>query len=160
MSDITLLVLATILMLPGLVGVVLPVLPGLVYMWFVALGFGFIDKFVHLTPGNLVILFILTLISLIIDYSSGTLGAKLGGASAKASAAGLIGFIAGMALLPPFGGFLGMFLAVFYVEVQTGTVKHALKAAQSSLLGSLIGIAINVVLALLFIGLFVGFALR
>src|SRR5688572_13441688 len=112
MTEPWLLVLAVLFMLPGLAGILLPALPGIPIMFLVALGFGAIDRFVHLTGMELGILFGIALASFVVDYLAGTLGAKFGGASARATLAGLAGMVAGFFLFPPLGGFIGMFAGV------------------------------------------------
>lgn len=148
-------IIAVLLMLPGFVGVFLPALPGIPYMFLVALAFVAVDQFQHLSGWELVGLLGLTIVSVMVDYFSGTLGAKFGGASTRATTAGMIGMLAGLFLFPPLGGLIGMFIAVLYVELQGGTLHKALRAAGGSLAGSLAGILVNLLLALSFIILFI-----
>lgn len=150
-----------ILLLPGLVGVILPILPGIPYMFVVALIFAVIDKFQHLTGNNLLVLGLIAGLSLMIDYFAGLLGARFGGASRKAILFGLTGLIAGLILLPPWGGIIGLFSGVLVAEVSIGR-KHlqALKAAGGSLLGTLTGIIINLILSIAFLVLFIVWAIR
>ena len=147
-------------MLPAFAGIVLPALPGLPLMFLVALGFGVVDGFHHLSPREVIILAVIALISVLVDHLSGVLGARWGGASGKATLAGFLGMIVGLMVLPPLGGFVGMFLAIAYVEARSGTLQKALKAATGSLMGSLAGIAVNVVLGLAFVVTFVALAAR
>ncbi len=155
-----LLLVSVVALLPGLAGVLLPILPGLPYMFGITVVFGFIDQFSHLTGRELLILGILTLISVGVDYGSGVLGAKLGGASQKAMGWGLLGMLVGMILLPPFGGILGLFVGVMAAEIKNSHNQHrAIKAATGTLIGTFAGMTINVILALIFILLFVIFAL-
>jgi len=154
-------IIFSLLMLPGIAGIFIPALPGIPLMFLLALVLGFIDKFSHLTISNVVILLIITLASVAIDYFSGILGAKYGGASGKSMLWGILGLIVGVILFPPFGGFFGLFLAVIISElVLHGNNKKAIRAASGSLLGTLAGIIINLILALLFLGLFIGFAIK
>lgn len=148
-------------MLPGLVGVFLPILPSIPYMFFVALIFTLIDKFQHLSGLNLIILGMIAVLSLLVDYFSGILGAKWGGASRWAIIGGLLGLIIGLILLPPFGGILGLFAGILISEiVMFRKYKKALKAATGGLLGTLAGIVINLILGVLFLVLFVVWAIR
>ncbi len=153
-------IIFAVLMLPGLLGVFLPIVPGIPLMFLLALVFGFTDSFQHLTSQNILTLLVLTVASVLVDYLSGTLGAKYSGASSKALGAGLIGMILGTLLFPPFGGILGLFAGVILVELRNGSREKALRAATGSLVGALIGIAINVVLAITFITLFVLYSLN
>ena len=151
----------TAAMLPGLVGVLLPLVPGIPYMFVVALVYALADRLSHISGLELLILGLIAAASLAVDYLAGILGARAGGASKKALLFGMIGLILGMIILPPFGGILGLFLGVLGAELLGGkTALKAFKAGQGSVIGALTGIGINLVLALLSLALFVVFALR
>lgn len=161
MEHIWLLVIATALLLPGIAGVLLPMLPGIPYMWLVALGFGVVDRFVHLTGRDLGILAIIALLSFAVDYFAGVLGAKYGGAAARSMASGLIGLVIGVILLPPFGGLIGLFIGIMASELQMRRSRsQAVRAATSGLIGSVMGIGINFLLALIFVIAFIALAWR
>lgn len=156
-----LVIIFSLLLLPGLLGVFLPLLPSIPYMFVVTLIFGLIDKFQHLTVVNLIILGIIALFSLLVDYFSGALGAKYGGASKKTLFWGIIGLILGLIVFPPFGGIAGLFLGVLVAElIQYKDHLKALKAASGSLIGSLTGMILNFLLALFFFVLFLVFAVK
>lgn len=161
MSNTVLVLIFSILLLPGLAGIFIPLLPGIPLMFVIALIYGVIDRFQHLQGNEVMILGGIVVLSLIVDYCSGVIGAKYGGASKKAILFGFIGLIVGIILLPPFGGILGLFLGVLIAEmIQHRDQRRAVKAATGSLLGSLLGIVANLVLGLLFLILFIVFALR
>ena len=161
MSHTAWVLIAAAVMLPGLAGVVLPVLPGIPLMFVVALVFGYADGFQHLRVIELLGLLLLVLLSVGVDYFSGLLGARYGGASRWAMAAGFAGFLLGTVLLPPFGGIIGMFVAVILAEIaQRRDHRQAFRSAAGSVLGTVAGIGISLVIALLFIVLFIVFAWR
>ncbi len=161
MNESVLLIITSIFLLIGLAGVWLPFVPGIPFMFVVALIYAIVDKFTRLSSQELMILGGITVASLIIDYLSGVLGAKFGGASKKAILYGTIGLILGLVFFPPLGSIIGLFLGVFIVELSEQKDRaKAIKAATGSLLGSLAGIAINIVLALIFFGLFLFFVLK
>ncbi len=145
-----------ILILPGLAGVFLP-LPSLLYMLAVALLFGFVNKFQHLSGVELGILSAIALISLLTDYFSGVLGAKYGGATKISLLLGILGFFIGTVAFPPFGGIAGIFLGIFLSEVFQGKRWQALKAASGGVIGTLSGMVINLILAIFFLILFIIF---
>ena len=146
-------------LLPGIVGVIIPVLPGLPYMFVVAVIYGFVNHFQALTGMELLWLAGLTVLSIIVDYLAGILGASFGGATGWSVGIGMIGFIIGMLLLPPFGGPIGLFLAVLLAELYQFRKAQAFKAATGALIGSAVGMLINLLLAFGFVTLFVVFAL-
>ncbi len=124
-------------------------------MFALAVLFGFIDKFHHLAGTELIWLFAIALVSLVVDYFSGILGAKLSGASPKSTFFGLVGMIVGTLILPPFGGLVGLFIGVATTEWIIGQRHLAVKAGVGSTVGSIAGILINLILAICFILLFI-----
>lgn len=139
----------------------MPILPSLPYMFVVALVFGIIDKFFHLTWIELIFLGLLAVVSFLVDYFSGVVAAKYSGASLAAMLAGIVGLILGTIFFPPFGGLVGLFLGILAAELfLVRDYKRALKAAGGGILGQLAGIIANLILAIIFIVLFVLFALH
>ncbi len=124
-------------------------------MFLVVTVYGFVTNFSELEPWHLAIFGGITVLSMAIDYFSGIIGAKWGGASRKAIIFGLIGLLIGLVLFPPLGAFIGMFLGVFVAElIQFNDHLKALRAASYSLVGIVAGAIANFVLA---IGFFVDF---
>jgi uncharacterized protein YqgC (DUF456 family) len=151
---------AILLLLPGIVGVVIPVLPGIPYMFLVAIGYAALRGFYHIAGAELWILAGLALASIVVDYLSGTLGARLAGASAKSLSIGLLGLLVGLFILPPLGGVIGLFVGIFLAEFMRHRNQHqALRAATGGLIGSVAGIILNLILALTFMVLFILFAI-
>ena len=161
MSYNTLIAIFAVAMIPGVLGVLLPVVPGIPYMFVVALVFGFVDRFRHLVWWEMAVLTVVLLLSILVDYSAGLIGARYGGASRQAAVAGLIGLVVGLIAFPPFGGLIGLFVGVFIAEIlrQRESIQ-AVKAATGSLLGAIAGIVTNFILALAFLILFVVFAIK
>ena len=159
MTHTILLIVATLLMLPGIPLVFTP-LPALLYMLLVAVSFGFIDQFSHLTGGNIAILAGVVLLSIVVDQLAGILGARYGGASMKSALYGFLGGIVGTMVLPPLGGMIGLFVAVAASEYANHkNHARAMKAATGSFIGMLAGKIVGAVLALAFVVLFVVFAI-
>ena len=160
MTATVMIIMAVLLMLLGLVGVFLPILPGIPFMFVIALAYSLITKFQILTPVELGWLGGLTVISIVVDYLSGVLGAKFGGASGKSLLVGLIGFLIGLVLFPPFGGFVGMFLGIAIAEIYFWKhISTALRAASGGVVGSLVGMLVNLLIGLVLLVLFVVCAL-
>ncbi len=161
MMETALLIVFVLLLLPGVVGIFIPVLPGIPLMFFMALFFAVLTGFNRLTGTEIGYLGFIALSSLVVDYLSGVIGARYGGASRKSLGYGLLGILAGTLLMPPFGGIIGLFIAITISEIsQFGDRDKALKAAQGGVIGAVVGIGINLILALLFIGLFIAYALK
>lgn len=158
---ITLLIIFSILIFVGVASFLLMIFPAHLFIILVALGFGFIDRFNHLSVGEWLILLALTIVMVVIDYLGGLFGAKKAGASKRSLLLGLIGLVIGLFLLPPFGSLIGLFLGVLIGELsEFKSSKNAVKAATGSVIGSLISVLINILLGFLFLGLFIYFALK
>ena len=128
-------------------------------MFLIVFLYKIIDKTGSFTLTELLILLLITLISLLIDYASGLIGAKYGGASKNAIIFGLLGLIVGFILFPPFGGVAGLFIAVLIFELLVQKDhRKAFKAASGSLLGHLSGMILSLLLSLTFFILFILFA--
>jgi len=161
MTHLILTIVFSILLLAGVASVFLLVFPSLPFMFVVVLIFGFIDQFQHLTTVNLIIFGVLAAISIGIDYFSGLIGAKIGGASREAIILGIVGLILGLIIFPPFGSAIGLFLGILISEIiHFKDIKKALKSATGGLLGSLAGTVIQLILAILFLTLFIIFAIN
>ncbi len=159
--EIAHIIICSVLMLPGIVGVIIPAVPGIPYMFVVALIYSILTKFSTINTNEIIALSIITVASLVIDYSTGLLGAKYGGAGKKSLVWGLAGSILGTIIFPPFGGIAGLFIAILLAEILAkNDHKKALKAASGGLLGSLAGIIINTLLAITFWVCFLVFAFR
>jgi uncharacterized protein YqgC (DUF456 family) len=155
------LVVTSLLLIPGLIMALVPGLPGLLSMLVIATLFGFIDHFTHLTLGNLGILAIVAAVAMLMDFFSGIVGAKWGGAHWTSIIYGIIGLILGSILIPVpiVGSLAGLFLGVLFSEwYRTASIKKANKAAVGSFAGSLVGMAGNIIAAVAFITLFIIFA--
>lgn len=158
---ILLTIFSFLLLVFGIGSLFLIVFPSLPFMFVIALIFGIVDKFLHLTFLNLIILGLIALAAEVIDYLSGLMGAKLGGAARISLLYGIIGMIAGLIIYPPFGSIIGLFLGIVISEIiHFKDIKKALKAGGGSLLGSLAGSLIKLFLAIIFLVLFIIFAVK
>jgi len=95
---------ALFVMLVGLVGIILPVVPGLALIWLGALGFAIAEKFASIDPLAFAFLTLLALVGVTADIWMTQLGAKLGGASFKSQLMGLVGGLVGALAFLVFGG--------------------------------------------------------
>ncbi|MEK7183061.1 MAG: DUF456 domain-containing protein [Patescibacteria group bacterium] len=151
----TLDILFTILLFLGVMLTCIPTLPGVPVMFGTIFLYALIDSFATLQPWHLGVFGALAILSIAIDYSSGLIGAKLGGASKKALIFGIMGLFIGLIAFPPLGAFIGLFLGVFIAElVQFKDHHRALKAASYSMVTTIIGALANIAIA---IGCFIGF---
>jgi uncharacterized protein YqgC (DUF456 family) len=155
------LIITFLLLLPGIFGILLPILPGLPYMFLISFLYAWLTKFQIINSREILILAVIALISLIIDHFAGLLTARLGGATKQSLIYGLIGSILGLFFFPPLGSVVGLFLGIFLGEITSHQNQHkAIKAASAGVLGSLAAILIDLVLAIIFLVLFLVFALN
>lgn len=161
MSHLLIIILTSVLLLPGVIMALIPGLPGLLYMLTVALIFGVFDHFEHLTLSNLGILALIMVLAMIADLSSGLIGARWGGASKKSLLYGFLGILVGTVAIPVpvVGSLAGLFIGILAAEwYRTADIKKAEKAALGGFAGSLIGMAVNVTAAITFVVVFLIFA--
>jgi len=152
--DIALYVLAALLIVGGLVGAVLPVLPGIPMIfggiWLVAA----VDGYRHLGLWWLLIIGALGTLGVIVDFVAGTLGAKRVGASQRALWGAAVGTLLGMFFGIP-GLLLGPFLGALAGELASGTsVLRSAHVGIGTWLGLLFGTLVKLVLSFVMIGLF------
>ncbi len=160
MSHLAFVVVFTLLLIPGALMALVPMFPTFWYLIAMSAIFGALDGFMHLSVGNFVVLFGIFLLSILVDWSAGMIGAKFGGAGWKSLLWGAVGGLIGLLLMPPFGAFAGLFLGVLGSELhRRKNGIGAVRAASGALLGSVAGIVVNFCLALLFLFLFILFAL-
>ena len=152
--DIALYVLAALLIVGGLVGAVLPVLPGIPMIfggiWLVAA----VDGYRHLGLWWLLIIGALGTLGVVVDFVAGTLGAKRVGASQRALWGAAVGTLLGMFFGIP-GLLFGPFLGALAGELASGTsVLRSAHVGIGTWLGLLFGTLVKLVLSFVMIGLF------
>lgn len=144
------LIIVFALILIGIAGTLVPLLPGIPLI-FVAIGaYGWHEGFQQVNAKYLVIMGTLAALSIIVDYLSTTLGAKYSGSSKKGAWGAFIGTLAGLFLFPPLGLIIGPWIGAFlgeYLEVQD--VDKAVKTGFGTVLGLFSGMIFNFVLALI-----------
>lgn len=154
--EITLLwILCAALIVAGLAGTVLPVLPGTVLVWGgIVLG-AWIDDFQRVGTTTLVVVTVLAALAWVLDYVAGLLGARKAGASRQALLGAAIGTVVGLFMgvvgvlfMPLVGAALGEYLA-------QKDQHRAVRVGVATWLGIMVGLLAKVVLAFVMVGLFV-----
>ena len=110
---------AAILVIVGLVGTVLPALPGVPLVFCGLLLAAWADGFAHAGALTLFVLGVLTVIALAIDFIAGVLGAKKVGASRYAVIGAALGTLLGLFFGLP-GLLLGPFVGALVGELVAG----------------------------------------
>ena len=114
--DFSILFITQLLLFLGLIGLVVPVFPGLIVMWLATLGYGVVKGFSTL---GIIIFVVLTLLMLggsLIDNLMMAVGGRQGGASWRAILVALLAGVLGTLFFPPIGGIIAAPLAVLLME--------------------------------------------
>jgi len=144
---------AITLLIVGLLGVVLPVIPGVGCMWIVILVYAIAERFATIDPISIAVLTLLGLSGATADIWLSQLGAKVAGASPRSAlyslAGAVIGGLVGLAFfgagaIP--GAVIGSLLGVLINEYLE---RRDLKAAWRATLGMLVGFTLSTVVQLL-----------
>ncbi len=153
--EILILIIGFTLMIIGVLGSFLPVLPGPIISWFgIALLY-----FSNIIPLNYLILGITLLITIVVsvlDYIIPSQGTKKFGGSSYGIWGTNIGLIIGILAPIPFGFIIGPFLGAFIGELiyNKKDQKRALKAATGSFIGFLASSFIKFLLCMTLLGLY------
>lgn len=139
----------------GLLGAVLPVLPGSILIWLGALLWAWIDRFQRVGWPTLTIMGLLMLAASASEIWMSALGARKGGASWQALAAGAALGIVGFIFLSLPGAIVGVLVGILGVE---GWRRHGLKPALRSggamLLGYVLSASVEITLSLIMVAIF------
>ena len=151
--------IAVALVVIGLIGTVLPALPGLPLVFAGMLLAAWAGGFEQISVATVVVLGLLTLASLAIDFWATAHGAKRVGASRLAIIGAIVGTFAGL-LFGPVGIFVGPFAGALVGELLhgrrlgIGPLGQATKVGAGTWLGIVFGVVLKLTLAFAMIGLF------
>lgn len=147
-------VFAVVMVVVGLIGVVMPALPGHVLILAGLILGAWANGFARVGFWTLVILGVIALASYGVDFVAVALGAKHLGASPRAMTGAALGTLAGLFFGLP-GVIIGPFLGAVVGELTVHRdVAKAGKAGVAAWIGFAIGTAVKVALAFLMIGIF------
>ncbi len=153
--EITLLwILSAILILLGLAGTVLPVLPGTLLVWGGIVLAAWIDDFARVGMTTVLVITVLAVLAWALDYVAGLLGAKKAGASKLALLGASVGTVLGL--------FMGL-VGVFFMPLVGAAVgeylarrdqTRAVQVGVATWLGIMLGLIAKVGLAFIMVGIF------
>ena len=142
-------------MLIGLIGSVLPFIPGSPLILLGAFIYAWYTDFLVVTWGTLVILLFFTVLSQILDYLASILGAKKFGASRWGMSGAFLGGIIGLFSGGVLGILIGPFIGALLLELLHGQdLPASLKIGLGTLVGFLGGAIGKIIIALTMIGIF------
>ena len=144
---------AFLLILVGVAGTIVPALPGIPMIFAGAWLIGYMEDYQYFGWGTLIALGVLTVISLIIDWVSQTMGAQKAGATKLGLSGAFLGTIIGIPfglvgifLFPVFGAFIGEMIG-------HRDMRKAGKVSWATWIGMITGIAAKLAIAFIMIGI-------
>ncbi len=147
--------IAILLVMIGVIGTFIPVLPGigLIFIGFLVwgIGSGWSDYGIE----TVVVLGLITVIFIALDFYAGAIGAKKFGATKPGIVGAIVGAIIGIIFFNIFGLILGTFGGAVAGELLSGkSQKDALRAGWGTFIGFLAGSILKITAAVVMAGLF------
>jgi uncharacterized protein YqgC (DUF456 family) len=130
---------AVLLSVIGLLGLVLPVLPGAPILFAGLLLGAWADDFAYVGGQTLIVLGVMALLTYVVDFAATALGAKRVGASNRAIVGAVLGGLGGLVLGLP-GLLLGPFVGAVAGEL---SLQRNLRTAGRAGLGASLGLALG-----------------
>jgi uncharacterized protein len=145
------LIIVIIIMIIGALGTILPAIPGTPLIFGTALVYGIYEGFHQTSLTMMVILGLITILSILIDYFAGVVGAKKYGASKYGTWGAIIGGVIGI-FFGIIGLFIGPFLGAVIGELVAGKqINDSLKIGFGSFMGLIGGSLLKFTLAVIMI---------
>lgn len=145
---------AILLMLIGLAGIILPVLPGVPLFYGGLLLAAWIDDFTRVSVTTIIIIGVLALLAWLVDFVSSLITTKSVGASKQALLGTVIGGLVGIV-----GGLLGIIVgtvvgAVVGEIMASRNMAHAGRVGFAAGMGFALALAVKLAFAVLMLGIF------
>lgn len=152
----TLTILVLLSMGVGLIGQLLPIIPGNLIIFLTAFIYGLLTGFKEVNLWILIVLAILALFNQVVDYLSSLFGAKKFGATRLGIVGAMVGGIAGLIIGNLLGLFLFPILGAILFEFISGKkkFKDSLKVGVGTFLGFLGGTFVKLIIGIIMISIF------
>lgn len=155
--DMTLVwLIAAALILLGIAGLILPLLPGTILIFLGVAFAAWAEEYTRISGWTVTALAVLTLLAWVLEYIAGLLGAKAVNASrwaiigaAAGTVLGIVGGFWGLLVFP----FVGAVVGEFYAR---GDAMRAGKVGVATTVGLLIGTVAKVAIGFVMVGIFIG----
>ena len=152
--DILLVFISALFIVLGLIGSVLPILPGPPLSW-IGLLLLHLTKAVQMSTTLLIVTGVIALIIFILDYIIPAIGTKKFGGSRAGMIGTSIGLIVGLLSPIPGGIIIGPFIGAFIGEMlNKNDSKLAFKAAIGSFFGFLASTFLKFIVAVIYLGIY------
>lgn len=147
-------VLAVLLIVGGLVGLIVPAMPGPILLFAGFVVGAWAEDFQHIGFATLALLAVLAILAYVIDFLAGAFGARRYGASRRAVIGATIGAVVGI-FFGLFGVLLGPFVGAVLGELTAArTLQDASRAGFGATLGMALGAAAKLALGIAMVGVF------
>jgi len=154
--DNILIIIAAFLMILGIIGSFLPILPGPLTSWLGLLIAHFTDA-IPMNKSFLIITLVIAILIWVLDYIIPAIGTKRFGGTKYGMIGTTIGLIVGLLSPIPGGIIIGPFIGALIGELlNKSDSKTATRAAFGSFIGFLTSTLIKFVVAVIYFGLFIG----
>ncbi len=149
--DLIIITIGFLLILTGIIGSFLPIIPGPITGWFGLLVL-YQTSFLNLDYSFLLVTLFIAVSIFILDYFIPAIGAKKFGGTKTGVIGSTLGTVIGIILFGPMGIIFGAFLGAFIGELSTNksNTRIALKAAIGTLVGYIGGILLKLSLGIVF----------
>jgi uncharacterized protein YqgC (DUF456 family) len=138
----------------GIIGLVLPAMPGPPLVFGGLLMAAWIEDFAYVGWVTLVILGLLAVLTYVVDFAAGALGATRFGASPRAVWGAVLGALAGIAF-GPIGILVGPFVGALLGELSMQrSLGQASRAGFGATIGLVLGSVVKLTLAFTMLGVF------
>ena len=149
-------IICAVLILAGLVGVIMPYLPGITLAWLGLFIYAIGTDWERLSVTTIVVFAVLTVLALLMDYIAPLLGAKKHKASKWGMIGASIGLFLGIIIFQMWGIIVGPLLGALIGELLSGkSAGEAFKISLGTLVGFLFGSLMKIVLILVMAGFFI-----
>lgn len=153
--EIFLVILGILLMVLGILGSFLPVIPGPLTSWVGLLALHFTEG-VQLSTTFLVVTLVVAVFIYVLDYIIPAIGTKRFGGSKEGMIGTTLGLVVGIITPIPLGIVIGPFVGALIGEmVHRNDINKAIKAAFGSFLGFIASTFLKFIVAIIYLGLFI-----
>ncbi len=141
MLETIVIVVGFIVSIVGLLGCILPVIPGPPLSYLALILLAVVKEWEPFSARVLWILAFITLLVTVLDYIVPAAGAKKYGASRLGVIGSVVGMLIGLFFFPPWGIFFGAFIGAVLGEIIAGKKSdHALRAGWGVFVGNMVAI--------------------
>ena len=148
MPEVAILIIGLLLNGLGILGCIIPALPGPFISWLSLFLFFLLPEH-ELSTTTLVVTGVFMALVTALDYIVPVLGAKKFGSSREGVIGGMVGIVVGLFVFPPFGIILGPLVGTVIGDIIAGgTFTKALNSGIGSLLGFIVGTSIKLIFSI------------